>query len=171
MSSEVAVWIEAACGPALVAGQQAHLDATLLSAVDGLGADLVCTHVDRAAAVAGVAMSARVAREPDLAAIAACLGGPATVRSAARPDGRCVRFPGQDRLTGTHAAAEIVADSAIDEVVGIGVPVAAESVVDTRGFLRPTYVDGRLVLLVEPAAGGVLRPAEIAQPHQCCGGH
>jgi hypothetical protein len=27
------------------------------------------------------------------------------------------------------------------------------------------------VLLVEPAAGDVLRPVEIEQPHQCCGGH
>jgi hypothetical protein len=39
------------------------------------------------------------------------------------------------------------------------------------GFLRPTYTGGRLVLLVEPAAGGVLRPVEIEQPHQCRGGH
>ncbi|MPZ80028.1 MAG: hypothetical protein GEV28_06360 [Actinophytocola sp.] len=48
---------------------------------------------------------------------------------------------------------------------------AGRAVVDTRDHLRPTFVAGRLVLLVEPAAGGVLRPAEIEEPHQCCGGH
>jgi hypothetical protein len=142
--------------------------------VDGLGADLVCTHVDRSATVASVVVSARTPREPDradLAALAGRLGGPAAVLGTARTAGRCVRFPGQDTLTGSRTAAEIVAGSAIDEVVGIGVAVTDESMVDTRDYLRPTLVEGRLVLLVEPAAGGLLRPVEIEEPHQCCGGH
>jgi len=42
------------------------------------------------------------------------------------------------------------------------------SVVVTGGFLRPTFVRGRLVLLVEPVAGGV-GPIEHAEPHRCCG--
>ena len=130
------------------------------SCVDDVDADVVCTHVDRSAVVARTVLIARGAR----AAGQTPLTGP--------PDGaRAVRFPGQDRLTGRHRAADITAWSEIDEVVGIGVPAGPDALVDTLGFLRPTYQAGRLVLLVEPAAGGVLRPSEIEQPHQCCGGH
>lgn len=161
-------WVGAACREA--GGPAAHVDHTLLSLVDsrGLDADLVCTHVDRTGVVATVTMSARLCRAPapaDLTALAA------TVLSGPRPDGRCIRFPGQSGLTGLVSAGDIVATSAIDEVVGIGTTVTADRLVDTLDFLRPTFTDGRLVLLVEPAAGGVLRPAEIKDPHQCCGGH
>lgn len=169
-------WIGAVCRSPAVAGPAAHLDAALLSALDGraLDADLVCTHVDRGAVVAEIAMSARVRRQPgedDLAALSEALGGDAVVLRGPLPDGRCVRFPGQEALTGVLPAAEVVARSAIDEVVGVGVAVTAESSVDTRGFVRPAFDGGRLVLLVEPAAGGVLRPVEVEQPHECCGGH
>ena len=153
-------WFGVGCPP--VAGPAAHTDHVLLSSVDGLGADFVCTHVDRTGAVARTALAVRLGGSP--AGALTPLAGP--------PDGgRCVRFPGQDALTGTLTAAEIVAASAIDEVVGVGVPVAPDSAVDTLGFLRPTFAGERLVLLVEPAAGGVLRPVEIADPHECCGGH
>lgn len=130
------------------------------SCADDVDADLVCTHVDRSSVVARTVLIAR--------------GVPADGRTPldGPPDGaRAVRFPGQDRLTGVHSAGDITALSEIDEVVGIGVPVGPGTPVDTLGFLRPTYQAGRLVLLVEPAAGGVLRPSEIEQPHQCCGGH
>jgi hypothetical protein len=80
-------------------------------------------------------------------------------------------FPGQETLTGVRPAIDLVAHSAIDEVTGIGVAVGPDTLVDTLDFLRPTFEGGRLVLLVEPAAGGVLRPAEIADPHECRGGH
>jgi hypothetical protein len=158
-------WIGAAFSPA--GGPAAHDDHVLLAGVDswGLGADFVCTHVDRSGVVATTTMSARVDGEPDLAALGA------TLLTGPRPDGRAVRFPGQSLLTGRLPAAELVTRSAIDEVVAIGVPVGPDSVVETAGFLRPTFTGGRLVLLVEPAAGGVLRPVEIEQPHQCCGGH
>jgi hypothetical protein len=130
------------------------------SCADEVAADVVCTHVDRSAVVARTVLIARGATADGRAP----LDGP--------PDGaRAVRFPGQDRLTGVHTAGEITALSEIDEVVGIGVPAGPDSVVDTLGFLRPIYQAGKLVLLVEPAAGGVLRPSEIEQPHQCCGGH
>jgi hypothetical protein len=42
--------------------------------------------------------------------------------------------------------------------------------VATGGFVRPEFRDGRLVLLVEPAADGVFQPAEVEQPHECCAG-
>jgi hypothetical protein len=86
-------------------------------------------------------------------------------------EGRCIRFPGQDDLTGVHPAGAVVAGSAVDEMVGVGVPVSASDLVDTQGVVRPTLMEGRLVLLVERAAGGVLRPIESRDPHECCGGH
>jgi hypothetical protein len=145
-------------------------DHALLSLVDGLDVDFLCTHVDRGHAVARAGVTVRLAGEADVVGLAERLGQVATV--AGPPDGaRCVRFPGQEALTGVLPAADIVAASAIDEVVGVGVPVTPDSSIDTRGFLRPTFAGRKLVLLVEPAAGGVLRPVEIADPHQCCGGH
>jgi hypothetical protein len=84
--------------------------------------------------------------------------------------GRCVRFPGQAGVQGRVRAGDLVAGTAIDEVVGLGGPVAADAVVDTAGFLRPTWARGRLTLLVEQAAGGVFQPFEVEFPHECCGG-
>lgn len=165
-------WLGAVHPPA--DGPAAHADHILLSTVDRhVAADLVCTHVDRTGVVARTAMTARLRREPsatDLAALSERLG-PVTPVAGPPDGGRCVRFPGQEALTGILPAADIVACSAIEEVVGVGVPVTPDTPVDTRGFLRPVFASDRLVLLVEPAAGGVPRPVEIADPHQCCGGH
>ncbi|PRX98686.1 hypothetical protein [Allonocardiopsis opalescens] len=191
-------WIGAAPSPEFAGGTAAHADAACLAALDGAGlaAELVCTHTDRAARVAALTLSARLAEPPDdrhLADLARRLGGAAVrpgaaeaasgaasgAEAAARAaasarageDGRCVRFPGQDALTGVVAAGRIAAESAIDRVAGVGVAVHPDALVDTRDFLRPVFRGGALVLLVEPAAGGLLRPAEIEHPHACCGGH
>lgn len=144
------------------AGQ--HFDREVLSVVDGAGqaVDVVVTHVDRSGPVAVPVVFARFAGDVPKDLAESAVDEP--------PEGRCVRFPGQDRLTGAHTASSIVADTAIDEVVGIGTSVTPDAVVDTFGFVRPNFQDGRLVLLVEPAAGGVFQPAEIEQPHECCGG-
>jgi len=135
-----------------------HSDHEVLSAADdsGLVADLVLTWVDRSGPIAVPVISMRIV-------------GTAPEALDLPAEGRCVRFPGQDWLVGVLTAGDIVAGSAIDEVVGVGVPVTPDSPVDTRGFLRPSYQDGRLVLLVEPTVDG-LRPVEIEDPHQCCGG-
>jgi hypothetical protein len=143
-------------------GPAAHVDHILLSTMDGLDADFVCTHVDRTEVVARTVLT--VSLRGEAADWVTPVAGPPE-------SARCVRFPGQERFTGVVPAIELVAHSAIDEVVGVGVPVGPHTPVDTLGFLRPTFTGGRLVLLVEPAAGGVLRPVEIEQPHQCCGGH
>lgn len=193
-------WIGVALGPSAAGGTLAHVDAHLLSAIDasGLAADLVCTHIDHSGPIAAITASARLNTTPSTAALDAlarrvdgttaaigATGEPvATPRSAseetavraalaarAREDGRCMRFPGQRLLADVHPVARIIADSAIDEVLGIGIAIAPEMLVDTRGFLRPKFQDHYLVLLVEPAASGVLRPAEIEHPHECCGGH
>ena len=141
-----------------------HFDREVLSAVDdaGLAVDVVLTHVDRSGPVAVPAVTARILGDVPDSFSATAVAEPR--------EGRCVRFPGQERLTGAHSASSIVAETAIDEVVGIGTPVAPDAVVETFGFVRPNFQDGRLVLLVEPAVGGVFQPAEIEQPHECCGG-
>ncbi|WP_222192835.1 hypothetical protein [Modestobacter italicus] len=88
--------------------------------------------------------------------------------------GRAIRFPGSAEVAGRIAVADLIAATAIEQVTGIGVEPAGTDVVDTgpNGFLRPTFSGGRLTLLVERAAGGVLQPFEIEDPHVCCeGGH
>jgi hypothetical protein len=141
-----------------------HFDREVLSVVDGAGlvVDVVLTHVDRSGPVAAPMVFARLVGEVPEQLSESAVDEP--------PQGRCVRFPGQDRLTGAHSASSIVADTAIDEVVGIGTHVGPDAVVETFGFVRPNFQDGRLVLLVEPAVGGVFQPVEIEQPHECCGG-
>ena len=41
----------------------------------------------------------------------------------------------------------------------------------TRGFLRPRWSEGALVLHVQPAARGVLVPFETPDPTPCCAAH
>ncbi len=91
-------------------------------------------------------------------------------QASARSGGRCVRFLGQEDVTGDHPVGHLLAVTEIDEVVGVGRAVTADDVVATAGFLRPQLLDGRVVLLVEPAAGGRWRPVEVESPHRCCGG-
>ena len=173
-------------------------DVHLLVAVDealagsGAAAELVCTSVDRSAGAPRTGVALRLIGEPadasaTRAALERTLGGPVVVGDepgeqpegpaaaalqAARQGlaGRCVRFPGQQSAQGRLLVADLLASTAIDELVGVGVQVAPDDVVDTLGFLRPQWSGGRLTLLVEQAAGGVLRPFEIQDAHECCGG-
>jgi hypothetical protein len=194
------IWVGAAPGTRIGGSTLAHAEAEILAALRaaGLRADLVCTHIDRTAAVATVTASARLVASLSsdaldvlaerLDGVIVALDADATVTSSAveptaridaaahaaraaasRTEGRCVRFPGQQSLAGVHSVAEIVTGSAVDRVAGVGVAVAAQDVVDTGGFLRPQFRSGELVLLVEPAGGGVLRPVEVQHPHECCG--
>ena len=178
-------------------------DAHLLAAVDGAlagsgaEAELVCTHVDRSAATPRIGVSLRLTGEPadpaaTRSALARALAGPvvadgadeaqivgpartALLEAGAGTAGRAVRFPGSTQVSGRTTVADLVAGTAIEKVVGIGVEAAGTDVVDTgpNGFLRPTLTGGQLTLLVERTAGGVLQPFEIEDPHVCCegGGH
>ncbi|PSL54639.1 hypothetical protein B0I31_106153 [Saccharothrix carnea] len=58
-----------------------------------------------------------------------------------RREGRALRFPGQRTLRGRYGVSDILAFSAIEEVL----PHGTKSV-DARGDLQPTFVNGRLVL-------------------------
>ncbi|QXG74594.1 hypothetical protein KUM42_11915 [Modestobacter sp. L9-4] len=184
---------------ALSSASDAHLLAAVDEALAGSGAvaELVCTHVDRSAAVPRAGVSLRLDGEPadpaaTRAALARALSGPvvtgeqdgeqdgeesapartAVAEAAAGSAGRAVRFPGQTGVSGLVPVARLLAETAIDRVAGLGGAVADTDVVDTgdHGFLRPTWSGGELTLLVEPTVGGVLRPFEIEDPHECCGG-
>ncbi|MBB3677029.1 hypothetical protein [Modestobacter versicolor] len=180
-----------------VPGPDLAPDAHLLAAVDsalagsGAAAELVCTTVDRSAAEPRTGVALRLTAEPadaaaTRAALAGALGSPvvtagsdegpapallALSQASSGLAGRCVRFPGQDGVQGRVTAAELVAGTAIDEVAALGGPVAGDAVIETGGFLRPTWEGGRLRLVVEQAAGGVFQPFEVEFPHLCCGGH
>ena len=81
------------------------------------------------------------------------LAGPEQLRRGAsdaatahreRREGRALRFPGQRSLRGRHGVSDILAFSAIEQVLPAGI-----TAVDTRGNLQPFFRDGRLVLVVD----------------------
>jgi len=90
----------------------------------------------------------------------------------ARTGGRLVVFPGSDLLVGTMTVADLLEVSAVDEVVGIGAqPVDPATPCDTQSFVRPTFDEGVVRLLVRPAAGGRVIPFEQPNPTPCCAEH
>lgn len=88
-----------------------------------------------------------------------------------RTGGRAIRFPGQAMVTGEVPLDDVIGSSGIDDVQILGGASPPGLVLHTRGYLRPTYLAGRLTLLVRPAGEGAVIPFEIADPHRCCGGH
>ncbi|NUR26368.1 MAG: hypothetical protein HOV97_07195 [Nonomuraea sp.] len=93
---------------------------------------------------------------------------------AAGLGGRAVRYPGADALVGTLTVGELLELSAIDavRVIGAASPTpAAETLLETRDFVRPQWEDGRLVLVAMPAPGGRLMPFEVPNPTPCCAFH
>ncbi len=90
-----------------------------------------------------------------------------------RRGGRVFRFPGSDTLTGTTTVAQVLQETAIDDVVMIGhrEPLTPDAVLETQDFVRPHFLDGRLVLVVRPAADGVVIPFEQPNPTPCCANH
>ncbi|MET1074177.1 MAG: hypothetical protein ABWY11_16135 [Umezawaea sp.] len=79
------------------------------------------------------------------------LAGPEALRRGAlraaiahrdRVEGRALRFPGQGSLRGRHGVSDVIAFSAIDEVLPHGVKS-----VDARGDLQPSFRHGKLVLV------------------------
>ena len=97
--------------------------------------------------------------------------GAATAR-AAGTDGRAVRFPGIELLTGTVPVADVLAGTAIDEVrVLAGGLLPPAAMLLTRDFCRPVYEAGALVLHVLPAGPGRVAPFEVPNPTPCCAAH
>ncbi|HEX8495835.1 MAG TPA: hypothetical protein VF661_01470 [Actinomycetales bacterium] len=151
---------------------------------EGLGDEVVsaCTHVAASThpdATPAVVLTVEVAGggvrvlgggDPDAATHAL---DDVAARHEARRGGRAFVFGGHLLLRGPMSVGELVAASAVDEVVMIGQRdrVADDVVIDTQSFVRPTYDDGVLRLVVRPAPGGTVVPFEQPDPTPCCADH
>lgn len=112
------------------------------------------------------APATRSAVPPDGAALAAARA------HATGTAGRAVRFPGVQRLTGVLPLADLLAHSAIERVhlLGGGSRPDPGTLVDTRDFVRPQWMDGALTLVATEAPDGRIAPFEVPNPTPCCGG-
>jgi len=92
---------------------------------------------------------------------------------AGRHSGRLFHFPGAGDLVGRMTVAALLARSVVDDVVMVGqlATLDVDAMLDTQGFVRPHFVDGRVVLAVRPAADGVIVPFEQRHPTPCCAEH
>ncbi len=96
----------------------------------------------------------------------------AAVESALGTAGRLVTFPGQTQARGLRTVAELRSTCGIDQVEALGgLPVDDNTLIDTLDFIRPIRRNGQVVLLVQPAAGGVLIPFEVEHQQKCCADH
>jgi hypothetical protein len=123
---------------------------------------------------AGSAISRPGASEPLLAGPSQLVRGAyvASVEAALGTAGRLVRFPGQENARGILRASDLRKRCGIDLVEPLGgLPVDPDSLVDTLDFVRPIRRAGQVVLLVQPAAGGVLIPFEVEHQQKCCADH
>ena len=84
-------------------------------------------------------------------------------------DARVFLFPGDEDLPEEPTVAQLLAATAVDEVVALGnQPIGSEQVVRTQRFLRPVVTSGGLRLSVRPGRGSVLLPFEQPNPTPCC---
>jgi hypothetical protein len=159
-----------------------HLLAKIVTA---LGADAIlvgCTHLTRTGG-SHVTLSIELNSEPAAdrfphgLQIARPDSGDGAAAEAAdghhdRTSGRAALFPGQQRLIGVLTVGELLATSAIDRVVVLaGHPPDPATLIDTRGFVRPLWQDGRLTLHTTHAANELLTPFEVEHPTPCCAEH
>jgi hypothetical protein len=93
----------------------------------------------------------------------------AAARHAHRAGGRAEVFPGQEILTVDRPVLEVLDHTAIDEVRGTQGPYALEAVLRAYGYVRPSYVDGDLVLAVGHDDPLVVTPWEVRYCRPCCG--
>ncbi|MGI5148194.1 hypothetical protein ACQEVC_17770 [Plantactinospora sp. CA-294935] len=139
--------------------------------------DLVaCTHLT-ATPYPHVTISVRLpgAALPELPVTAPELreaAGHGAAEHLARRSGRAVRYPGVELLVGTLTVAELIEVSAIERVtvLGAGAP-DPDTPVETRDFVRPQWLDGRLTLVTTPVAGNRIGPFEVPDPTPCCADH
>jgi hypothetical protein len=135
----------------------------------GLRARLACTEFRRA---------------PNRVVVLLELDGPPPADLATQPDltvelaedgveaGRAFVFPGSEALTGVITVGDLLARTAVDEVLRMGgVPVDPETELETQDFVRPVFRDGRLVLHTRPGAGPAVLPFEQPNPTPCCAEH
>lgn len=89
-----------------------------------------------------------------------------------RRSGRAVIYPGVDLLRGEVTVTELLTRTAISRIRLIGSPDTPlpQTLVDTRSFVRPQWMDGELTLVAAPAPAGRIAPFEVPNPTPCCGG-
>ncbi|MEW9531618.1 hypothetical protein [Microbispora sp. NPDC049125] len=97
----------------------------------------------------------------------------AAAEHASGEGGRVVLFPGRAELVGSLTVAELLARSALDQVLVLAQPEppSAAAVVVTNDHVRPVWREGLMTLLTMPMAGGRLTPAEVPNPTPCCADH
>jgi hypothetical protein len=89
-----------------------------------------------------------------------------------RLSGRAFWYPGRDLMTGDLKVAEMLALSGIEAIKVLGgEPPQPDTVVETRDFVRPQWMDGKLTLVAAPAGQGRIAPFEVANPMDCCQDH
>lgn len=84
---------------------------------------------------------------------------------------RAVVYPGSERMVGTLTIGAVTELSAIDEVRTMGPALAADATLVTRDHVRPLRQDGRWVLHVQPASGGIQVTFEAPANRPCCAEH
>jgi hypothetical protein len=90
-------------------------------------------------------------------------------RHALHTGGRAEAFPGQELLTHDRRVTDVLDQTAIDEVRGTQGRFAPGAVLRAFGYVRPSYVDGDLVLSVGHDDPLVVTPWEVRYCRPCCG--
>jgi hypothetical protein len=85
-------------------------------------------------------------------------------------EGRFIKFPTVLQSFSNHLASELLEKSSIDAIYAVGEDLPINAMIVTSNYLRPTLVEGKVVLLVERLYTGEFAPIEKENPHQCCGG-
>ena len=91
--------------------------------------------------------------------------------SKSKSSGRAVVFPIDVDVSSSISQSELISHSAIDAIYAVGEVLPIDAIIQVNGFIRPTFKNGVLELLVERVAGGFFAPIERRAPHECCGGH
>ena len=139
-----------------------------LAAALGDGLVLGCTHFAGGAVVLSLGLAGGVPVDA-VRALTPLAPRPADGHEG----GRAVVFPGEAALRGTLPVADVLARSAVARVVllGGGGDVPGDVPLVTRDHVRPLVQAGRLVLTVDPLAGGRVTPFETPTPTPCCADH
>jgi hypothetical protein len=148
----------------------------------GQPAQLVaCTHLVRAPfphvavslAVRELDGSVRLTGLPTVAPELTEAAAHAADEHAAQRSGRAVLFPGVERLVGTITVGDLLATSAIERITVLGgdPDPPPDTLIDTRDFVRPQWLDAKLTLVTAPAGPGRLAPFEVPNPTPCCADH
>ena len=159
-----------ACTHVVSGGDRPHLAVSISSTTD-LSDHVRAWCADRAV---GSAITHPGASEPDLAGPSELVRGAylAAIECALGTTGRVVRWPGREQAWGILTAAELRDRCGIDDIEALGnLLVADDSPIDTRNYIRPIRRAGRIILQVQPAAGGLLIPFELEHQQKCCADH